>query len=156
MYKTRRIGRKEFAIWLVIFILLQLPWTYDEFGNVDFYYEMLVPFMIVWTTLLSGIFGIVLAGLDFYESVTEIYTYLFNESKWIGMHSHGIWMPGFSFEKLFFESCVYPLLMSFFLAIHFYFCVRRCKDAGISAWWALLHLYNPFMLLIKRSKIEPQ
>jgi hypothetical protein len=29
---------------------------------------------------------------------------------------------------------------------------KRCKDAGINGWWILVPLYNPFMLLYKKSK----
>ena len=156
MYKISRIGRKEFAFWLVVFTLLQWPFAIITFGHCNSFYELLVPFMILCTILFFFFFGVVMIGLSFYDSITEIYTYLFDNCKWIDMHSHGIGMPGFSYDRIFWESCVFPLLMVFLIAIHLYFCVRRCKDAGISVWWALLPLYNPFMLLKKQSKIVPQ
>lgn len=143
------MNRKLFAIWFAIFIMLQWPLTTLLMGNYS-YIELLL-LMVLFALLLSNIFGIVYVGLICYEIIPEIWNYFFHNPQWLKVHSHGIGTPGYSFDNIFWQHEVLLLVLAVVVVIHLFLCAKRCKTIGISVWWILLPLYNPFVLLFRKN-----
>ena len=144
------IGRKAFAIWLALFTMLQ--WPLVQLGGFNHSVVELIVMMVICAVLSSCIIGIIFHGIGIIYGIIGLWTYYFDHSQWLMTHGHGIGTPGFSFERIFWNESVLSLLMALLLTVHFYICIRRCKDAGKSAWWSLIPLYNPFMLLLLKSR----
>lgn len=144
------MSRKTFAIWFAIFIILQWLLTTPIMG-VHSFIELLT--MVILALLLSSILGIVYVGLICYDNIPDLWRYFFNNMQWLDIHSHGIGTPGFSYNS-FWLTDVQLLISAIVVIIHLYFCYKRCKNIGISAWWILVPLYNPFVLLYRKSNSD--
>ncbi len=139
--------RRNFAIWFAIFTLLQWPCL-----SVGFYSFIDIIFSMVFMAVFySNICGIAYIGLSIYYNIPQIWNFLFNGQQWLNQYSHEIGYPGFSFDDVFWSRNVLPLALAIVIAIHLYLCYRRCKTIGIKAWWILVPLYNPFVLLYRKS-----
>ena len=138
--------RRNFAIWFGIFTLLQWPCL-----SVGFYSFIDIIFsMVFMAVFFSNICGIAYVGLSLYYNIPQIWHYCFNKQQWLKQYSHEIGYPDFSFDDVFWARNVLPLALAIVIAIHLYLCYRRCKTIGIKAWWILVPLYNPFVLLYKK------
>lgn len=144
------MSRKSFAIWFAVFIMLQ--WTVMPLliGIVNSPLVLVIS-LIFSAILFSNIFGIILAGLLCYDNIPDLWRYFYKEDIWIAQHSHGIGTPNFSYDR-FWVTDTLLLAFAIVIFIHLLLCLKRCKDAGINGWWILVPLYNPFMLLYKKSK----
>ena len=124
--------------------------AYDDAFSFD---EMLFM-MVVWALSISSVLGIALFGFICYLSVPNIWSYLFEEDKWLEPYRDAIGEPGFSIERIILLRDVLPLVLAFVIIVHLFLCAKRCKDAGINKWWILVPLYNPIVLMIKRRNEE--
>jgi len=143
------MSRRSFAIWFAIFILLQW-FVMTPFVGIHNLLEMVIA-MIISAFLFSNILGIVMVGLICYDNIPDLCCYFFNEESWLAKHSHGIGTMNFSYDE-FWISDAMLLAFAIVVMIHLVLCFKRCKDIGISRWWSLVPLYNPIMLLFKKSK----
>lgn len=142
------MSRKTFTIWFAIFIILQWLLTTPLVGTLSFMSSIIA--MVILTLLLSSILGFVYVGLICYDNIPDLWCCIFNNMRWLDIHSHGIGTPGFSYDS-FWLTYVQLLASAIVVVIHLYFCYKRCKDIGISPWWILVPLYNPFVLLYRKS-----
>lgn len=142
------MNRRSFAIWFVVFAVIQWPVMMPFPGIRSF--EELVFTLVVWALLFSSVLGMTWFGVICYQCVPNIWNYLFDEDKWLEPYRDAIGEPGFSIERIFLLRDVLPLVLAFVIIVHLFLCAKRCKDAGISKWWALVPLYNPIVLMVKR------
>jgi len=143
------MSRRSFIIWFVAFVIIQWPMM-SYYPLIRSLLELLA-WMFFWALTFSSLFGIIWAGLICCQDVPNVWNYLFNEDKWLNMYSHGVGKPDFSFERMFWLHDVLPVVLAFVIILHLYLCARRCKDAGLSVWWILVPLYNPFVLMFKKG-----
>ena len=146
------MNRRSFAIWFVVFAIIQWPMMMP-FPGVHSFEEMLFM-MVVWALSISSVLGIALFGFICYLSVPNIWNYFFEEEKWLEPYRDAIGEPGFSFERIFLLRDVLPMVLAFVIIVHLFLCAKRCKDAGINNWWILVPLYNPIVLMAKRRNEE--
>ena len=148
MNTIKKVGRDNwFVIWIIGYLLIL--WMLYGFMFKTGVWEGLITSFLMGTVLLSNILGLVLVGLTCYEDFPDIWLYFFDNGQWLLRHGHGIGTPGFSFEIIFWYH-VLSVVLAFVIVLHLYLCAKRCKDAGISVWWILVPLYNPFVLLLKK------
>lgn len=139
------MSRKSFAIWFAIFILLQW-FAMAPFVGIHYFLEMILS-MICSAVLLSNILGIAMIGFLFYWGIGDLWGYFSDNANWITNHN------GYS-TYAFVDALVLVAALMFIL--HFILCAKRCKYIGISGWWSLVPLYNPIMLLYKKSKADSE
>ena len=75
------MSRKSFIIWFIVFAILQWPMMMP-FPRVHSFEELLFM-LVVWALLISSVLGIALFGFICYLSVPNIWSYLFEEDKWL-------------------------------------------------------------------------
>lgn len=138
--------RRNFFIWFAIFTLLQWPYAFSFYSIID-----LLLSMIIVAVLLSNILGVVFVGYIYYSIMPQIWLYLFDKQQWLLQYSREIGYPNFSFDDIFWLHEVLPLVLALAVVLHLYFCYKRCKVIGLSPWWILVPLYNPFVLLYRKS-----
>ncbi len=146
------MSRKYYAIWFTIFSLLQ--WTYASLGNygsID-----LILSMAIMAVMFSNVFGIAFVGYMFWGKGREFWLYFHNKTQWIDEFGSDFVREGASFGFSFWVHELIPLVFALIVLLHHYFCYKRCRDIGISAWWILVPLYNPIMLLLKKSKADSE
>ncbi len=146
------MSRKSFIIWFVVFVIIQWPIMMPFSGVRSF--EELLFMMVIWALLVSSVLGIAWFGVICYQCVPNIWSYLFEEDKWLEPYRDAIGDPDFSIERIFLLRDVLPLVLAFVIIVHLSLCAKRCKDAGISKWWILVALYNPIVLMIKKRNEE--
>lgn len=142
------MSRKAFAIWFAIFILLQWLLTSPLVG-IHSIIELFLS-MVIIAIMLSNILGIVFAGLICYKQIPEIWSYLFNRSQWLEANFLGVNPSDINYGLFFWLHDVLPLVIVLVIMLHLFLCGKRCKTIGISAWWILVPLYNPFVLLFRK------
>ena len=147
------MSRRSFTIWFAIFILLQW-FVMASFVGIHSLIEMVLS-MIVSAILFSNILGIVIVGFICYENLPDLWCYFFNEDMWLAKHGHGIGTPSFSYDWSWISDAML-LAFAIVVIIHLVLCFKRCKKIGISGWWILVPLYNPIMLLYKKSKADSE
>ena len=110
-------------------------------------------FVMVCTTLGAILFsnglGLVLGGFGLYEGLKGCWMYYFNYDDWLSANSHGIGTIGFSFEQSFVREAI-SALIGFFIISQLVLSAIRCKEKGVGIWMALVPLYNPFALMLKK------
>lgn len=143
--------RRNFAIWFAIFSLLQWPIAYSFYSFID-----LILSMVIMAMMFSNIFGIALACLILGWKGRELWLYFHDKSLWIKDYASDFVAEGVGFDISFWAYDLLPLVLALVILLHHYFCYKRCKDMGISAWWCLVPLYNPIMLLYKKSKADSE
>lgn len=142
------MSRKAFAIWFAIFILLQWLLTSPLVG-IHSIIELFLS-MVIIAIMLSNILGIVFAGLICYKQIPEIWSYIFHRSQWLEANFLGVNPSDINYDLVFWLRDVLPLFIVLIIVLHLFFCGKRCKTIGISAWWILVPLYNPFVLLFRK------
>lgn len=143
------MNRKYFAIWFAIFSLLQWPLAYSHYSFID-----LILSMVIMVVMFSNIFGIALVGLILVRKGRELWLYFHDKSLWIKDYGYDFGTERASFDISFWVYDLLPLVLALAILLHYYFCYKRCKDIGIRTWWILVPLYNPIMLLFKKSKAD--
>lgn len=127
------MSRKAFLIWFVVFTLLQWPWASIMFGLCRTIEQMVVS-MAFSAILFSGITGIIICAIIISQIITGTNSIFIESTLW--------------------TNYVLFSLMVVVVSVHLYFSIRRCKDAGVSRWLALLPLYNPIAILMKGKQIN--
>jgi hypothetical protein len=143
------MSRKAFAIWFCIFTVMQWFMTTPLVG-IHSIIELLFGVVII-AIILSSFLGIAYVGTVLYEKIPQIWLYIFDNPQWVAQHSHGIGTSDFSLDGIFWLGDVLPLFLSLIVILHLFLCAKRCKYLGISVWWVLVPLYNPFVLLFRES-----
>ena len=138
--------RRNFAIWFAIFSLLQWPLAYSHYSFID-----LILSMVIMAVMFSNIFGIALVCMILGWKGRELWLYFHDKTLWINDYGSDFVSEGASFDISFWAYDLLPLVLALFLLLHHYFCYKRCKDMGISVWWILVPLFNPFVLLYRKS-----
>ena len=143
--------RRYFAIWFAIFSLLQWPLAYSHYSFID-----LILSVVIMAVMFSNIFGIALVVMIFGWKVRELWLYFLDKSLWIKDYASDFATEGVGFDISFWTYDLLPLVLALVILLHHYFCYKRCKYMGIRAWWILVPLYNPIMLLYKKSKADSE
>ena len=152
------MSRKMYAIWLAVLFVLIWPWASMKFG-VGFNFEELIVTLLFCTLLFTCPLVVVSIGMYWISCIhviSDLWMYLFNADLWLKIHSHSIGVDlNPETEKMFlWENDILPLLITLYIsilvALHFWFSVKRCKRIGINLWWAVVPIYNPFVLLIRK------
>lgn len=143
--------RRNFAIWFAIFSLLQWPVAYSFYSFID-----LILSMVIMAVMFSNIFGIALVCMILGWKGRELWLYFHDKSLWVKDYASEFVTEGVGFDISFWTYDLLPLVLALVILLHHYFCYKRCKDMGISAWWCLVPLYNPIMLLYKKSKADSE
>lgn len=141
--------RRNFAIWFAIFSLLQWPLAYSFYSFID-----LILSMVIMAVMFSNIFGIALVCMILGWKGRELWLYFHDKSLWIKDYASEFVTEGVGFDISFWTYDLLPLVLALVILLHHFLCYKRCKDIGISTWWILVPLYNPIMLLFKKSKVD--
>lgn len=146
-----------YAIWFALFVLLlymHIALPYDIHTTME---EQMVTMVIVavGAVLFSNGLGLVSAFCWLYDGFSDLWMLHFNENQWLVSHGTGIGPHGFSYEKIV-EGDITDVVLGLFVILNLLFSAKRCKQIGVSMWWALVPLYNPIALLVKISNLFPQ
>lgn len=141
------MSRRNFAIWFVIFSLLQWPFA----SLVHYSFIDMALSLVFMAVMFSNIFGIGLAGLILGWKVRELWLYFYDKTLWIKDYGSDFVTEGARLDISFWAYDLLPLVLALVLLLHHYFCYKRCKDMGIKAWWILVPLFNPIVLLYRKS-----
>lgn len=141
------MSRRNFAIWFAIFSLLQWPFA----SLVHYSLIGVVLSLVFMAVMFSNIFGIGIAGLILGWKVRELWLYFHDMPLWINYYGSDFVTEGGGFGFSFWGYELLPLCLALVLLLHHYFCYKRCKDMGIKAWWILVPLFNPIVLLYRKS-----
>ena len=157
--KMRRL-LNWYVIWFVLYalifsILMGLPLeNYDTIkaGPILYPVAFFKVFFIVAVMLvfISNVGGLVLGLCVLYHSLSDIWMWLYDGEQWFMTHSHGIGTEGFSFGR-FVDQDFLGILMVLVFISHLVLSAKRCKENGVSAWLALIPLYNPLGLFYKKK-----
>ena len=139
--------RRNFAIWFALFSLSQWPFA----SLVHYSFIDMVLSLVFMAVMFSNIFGIGLAGLIFGWKVRELWLYFYDKPLWINDYASDFVSEGARLDISFWAYDLLPLVLALVLLLHHYFCYKRCKDMGIKAWWILVPLFNPIVLLYRKS-----
>lgn len=145
------MNRKYFAIWFAIFTLLQWFST-TSFGGVHFLLEM-VLIMVVFAVVFGNIIGLIPFYYALRHAFNDFRLYHINSS-WFRLRYQYDYPSEVSDTFILWHEDILPMLLSGVVILHLYISAKRCKNIGISAWWSLVPLYNPIMLLFKKSKAD--
>jgi len=145
--------RKYYAIWFAIFTLLQWFST-ASFGGVFFLLEM-VLIMIVFAVIFGNAIGLIPIYHALRHAFYDFRLYLTNSS-WFRLSYQNDYPSEVSDTFVLWQEDILPLLLSSAVLLHLYISAKRCKNIGISSWWCLVPLYNPIMLLFKKSKADSE
>lgn len=141
------MSRRNFAIWFAIFSLLQWPFA----SLVHYSFIGVVLSLVFMAVMFSNIFGIGIAGLILGWKVRELWLYFHDMPLWIKYYGSDFVTEGVGFGFSFWGYELLPLCLALVLLLHHYFCYKRCKYMGIKAWWILVPLFNPIVLLYRKS-----
>ena len=142
------MSRKTFAIWFAIFIILQLPIS-NFFPQNNSIIEVLL-LMIVLGIIRGNIMGLVYIILKFLHAFKDLDLY-FSNPNWFHLRYHNYYQQGGTDTMIIWMEDMIPFLLSCIVILHLYISAKRCKDIGISAWWILVPLFNPLVLLFRKS-----
>ena len=142
-----------YVIWFVLYALilylpLCVPTNLNAFTIGGF--VALFGVFVVAVFLLSNVIGLGLAFNVLYDALSDIRLYSCDNMEWLAKHSHGIGTEGFSIERIV-EHDVMSMVMVLIFISHLLLSVKRCKENGVSAWLALVPLYNPLGLFYKKG-----
>lgn len=157
--KMRRL-LNWYVIWFVLYalifsILMGLPLeNYDTIkaGPILYPVAFFKVFFIVAVMLvfISNVAGLGLAILELHDALADIGMWCYDEERWLMKYGHGIGTEGFSFERII-EHDFLGILMVLVFISHLMLSAKRCKENGVSAWLALIPLYNPLGLFYKKK-----
>ena len=143
-----------FFLYALIFnLLMALPIEYTDVIKEDFYPVVFLEMFIVVVVILiliSNVAGLGLALLKLFHVLSDVKMWIYDDEQWFMKHSHGIGTEGFSFES-FLEHDILVMAMAFIIFAHLLLSAKRCKEKGVSAWLALIPLYNPLGLFYKKK-----
>lgn len=152
------MSRKMYAIWLGILFILLWPWASMIFG-VGYNIVELIATLLFSTLLFTSPLVIIVIGPSWIyctDVISDLWMYWFNADKWLKIHSQSI-RGDFNPESemmFLWEKDILPLLFTLYItilvALHFWFSVKRCKRIGVNWWWAVVPVYNPFVLLFRK------
>lgn len=142
-----------YVIWVVLYTLILylpicVPTNLDKITIGGF--VALFGMFVVAVFLLSNVIGLGLAFNVLYDALSDIWLYSCDNVEWLAKHSHGIGTEGFSFGR-FVDQDFLGILMVLVFISHLVLSAKRCKENGVSAWLALIPLYNPLGLFYKKK-----
>ena len=158
--KMRRL-LNWYVIWFVLYalifsILMSLPIENDEIKEGPCPYPVAffrVYFVVaVMLVFISNVAGLLLGLRVLYHSLSDIWMWLYDGEHWFMKHSHGIGTEGFSLERIVEEDFIWVLIVLVFIS-HLLLSAKRCKENGVSAWLALIPIYNPLGLFYRKKII---
>lgn len=155
--KMRRL-LNWYVIWFVLYglissLVLGLP--VENYGMIKAgpYPEVfIIVFLevVVLLVFISNVAGLGLAILELHDALADIGMWCYDEERWLMKYGHGIGTEGFSFERII-EHDFLGILMVLVFISHLMLSAKRCKENGVSAWLALIPLYNPLGLFYKKK-----
>jgi len=156
--KTVKRALNWYVIWFVLYTLILylpicVPTNLDK--NTIGGFVALFGMFVVAEFLLSNVIGLGLAFNVLYDALSDIWLYSCDNVEWLAKHSHGIGTEGFSFERIV-EHDVVSMVLALVFISHLVLSVKRCKEKGVSAWLALVPLYNPLGLFYKKKDVSSQ
>lgn len=136
-----KIGRLGF-LWIFLVALLSVRLLRMFTFYLWYMYEPMAYFKVNFAINVSSDLGLIGLLTGFLPLTLLVL--------WDGIHVTYLWADEIGYRFLV-EAVVVNILYVLFL----FQCIKRCHDMGRSWWWCLIPLYNPFMLLLKKSKVSP-
>ena len=145
------MNRKYYLIWFVIYTLLQ--WPLMSYFPLTHSILMMLITMLFFAIVLGNIIGLVPIIRALRHAYNDFSLYLSNPNEF-----HASYQSDYPYDisntMILWKTDIFPLLISCVVLLHLYMSAKRCKNIGISTWWCLVPLYNPIVLMFRKSKAD--
>lgn len=146
--------RKVFALWFLCYIILLWPMVKKSYNDSHFWLFrqsiiVQIDATIVAALTYANIYGIVPIYKESRRVYKDISLYLNQRNYWQTRYRKDD--TKYSDWQILLKKDVLPVVSAIAILVNLILAAMRCKDAGVCWWRCLIPLYNPFILLIKKS-----